>query len=83
MEILNYKMEFLFDNKHKYKDQDYIVMMNQLKIEFDLINKDQQSCSFARQDQIILHINVLDLSDEEEEEIDYDSDGNENYISCY
>jgi hypothetical protein len=77
MESLNNKVQSLFDNKHKYKDQEYINIMNELKLQYNKLNN-------IKEEAIILHLNIVEEEEEEEEEeIDYDSDGNENYFSSY
>ena len=77
MESLNHKVQTLFDNKHKYKDQEYIDIMNELKLQYNKLNDIKEL-----EEAIILHLNIVE-EEEEEEEIDYDSDGNENYYSSY
>ena len=77
MESLNNKVQTLFDNKHKYKDQEYIDIMNELKLQYNKLNDIKEL-----EEAIILHLNIVE-EEEEEEEIDYDSDGNENYYSSY
>ena len=76
MESLNNKVQSLFDNKHKYKDQEYIDIMNELKLQYNKLNN-------IKEEEIILHLNIVEEEEEEEEKIDYDSDGNENYFSSY
>jgi len=75
MQSLNNKVQSLFDNKHKYKDQEYIDIMNELKLQYNKLNN-------IKEEAIILHLNIVE-EEEEEEKIDYDSDGNENYFSSY
>ena len=78
MESLNNKVQSLFDNKHNYKDQEYIDIMNELKLQYNKLNN-------IKEEAIILHLHIVEEEEEEEEEekIDYDSDGNENYYSSY
>ncbi len=78
MESLNNKVQILFDNKHKYKDQEYIDIMNELKLQYNKLNDIKEL-----EDAIILHLNIVEEEEEEEQQIDYDSDGNENYYSSY
>ena len=82
MESLNIEVQTIFDNKYIYKDIDYIRIMNELK---------QKYLKLVRTKEEPKRETIVDSESEESEEsyaeqqvdIDYDSDGYENYFSSY
>jgi len=83
--MLNKRVETLFLDKHKYRDIDYIRIMNQLKETYLKLKQTKELAEPKRE-------TIVDSeSDNESEEsyaeqqvdIDYDSDGYENYYSSY
>ena len=82
MESLNKRVETLFLDKHKYRDIDYIRIMNELK---------QKYLKLVRTKEEPKRETIVDSESEESEEsyaeqqvdIEYDSDGYENYFSSY
>ena len=82
MESLNKRVETLFLDKHKYRDIDYIRIMNELKQKYlKLVRTKEQPKS-----EIFSSLesdNESDYQVEQGEDIEYDSDGYENYFSSY
>ena len=81
MESLNQRVQTLFLDKHKYRDIDYIRIMNQLK---ETYLKLKETKEFAKQQGEPKRETIVDSdSESEESDLEYDSDGNENYFSSY
>ena len=74
--MLNIEVQTIFDNKYNYKDIDYIRIMDQLK---------EKYLKLVRTKEEPKRETIVDSDNEESEEsdIDYDSDGYENYYSSY
>ena len=71
MESLNLEVQLIFDNKDKYRDIDYILIMSQLKEKYlKLVQPIEKEIDIAEQIA-------------EDNDIEYDSDGYENYFSSY
>ena len=75
MESLNQRVQTLFLDKHKYRDIDYIRIMNQLKETYLKLKetKEEPKLEMLEEEQV----------ESEESDLEYDSDGNENYFSSY
>ena len=76
MESLNQRVQTLFLDKHKYRDIDYIRIMNQLKETYLKLKE-------TKEQPIVESESDSDSEESEESDIEYDSDGNENYFSSY
>ena len=78
MESLNKRVETLFLDKHKYRDIDYIRIMNELKQKYLKLVRTKEE---PKRETIV--DSESDYQDEQGEDIEYDSDGYENYFSSY
>ena len=80
--MLNIEVQTIFDNKYNYKDIDYIRIMNQLKEKYlKLLGTKEEPKRETLVD--IESDNESDYQVEQGEDIEYDSDGYENYFSSY
>ena len=75
MESLNQRVQTLFLDKHKYRDIDYIRIMNQLKETYLKLKETKEEPKFEMLEE--------EQVESEESDLEYDSDGNENYFSSY
>ena len=82
MDKLTFQVLNLFENKHKFRDQDYIEAMNDLKKQFLLINIEKNQDHIAEQDIAEQDID-RNTDDSNTDDIEYDSDGYECYFTSY
>tara|TARA_R110000823_G_scaffold165590_1_gene297764 strand:- start:795 stop:1040 length:246 start_codon:yes stop_codon:yes gene_type:complete len=81
METLNKRVETLFLDKHKYRDIDYIRIMNELKETYLKLKGTKEEPK--RETFSSLESDNESDNESEESDLDYDSDGYENYYSSY
>ena len=80
--MLNIEVQTIFDNKYNYKDIDYIRIMNQLKEKYLKLKQTKEEPK--RETLVDIESdNESDYQVEQGEDIEYDSDGYENYFSSY
>ena len=77
--MLNIEVQTIFDNKYNYKDIDYIRIMNQLKEKYLKLKQTKEE----PKRETLVDIESDNESDYQVEDIEYDSDGYENYFSSY
>ena len=79
--MLNQRVETLFLDKHKYRDIDYIRIMNQLKEKYLKLvgTKEQPKFEMLEEQQVESEESYA----EQQVDLEYDSDGYENYYSSY
>ena len=87
MESLNIQVQTIFLDKHKYKDIDYIRIMNQLKEKYLKLVQTKEQPKWETLDESYAEQQVDNESEyaeqQEESDLEYDSDGYENYFSSY